>query len=261
MHTTEKQSEQEIHLSVIGTIGGHPITPLDLISTLRHSLQWSQLTNAAKARFLTALYDEHAIPEPSEKDVEPQIDRFRRANKLYTAKETELWLEANFLKDEDLVSVCAKELRLQMLKERLFASKVEESFALNKLALERVELYRIVVADQGEAEELKTAIDEGAEFVALAKEHNEDEHGRRTCGYMGISRRKQLRPEIEASVCSAKPGTVVGPIKSLGRYHLYLIEQFYPAKLDEVCHQFLLDELFTSWFEERFRQANLTWLI
>jgi parvulin-like peptidyl-prolyl isomerase len=261
VRTSEEQFARPTGIAVIGTLNRRPITNADLIKTLRYSLQWSVLQAVAKENLLIGLYDEQAIKEPSEANVHLHVERFRRANRLYTVKETEAWLSANHLTDNDLITICARELRLQMLKEALFAEKLEEHFTLNKLGLERIELYRIVVADEAEGLELRAALDEGAEFVALAKTNNEDEHSRRTCGYMGIIRRKELRPEIEAAVCGVKAGTVVGPIKSLAKYHLYLVERFYPAKFDEVCQQYLLDELFSAWFADRFRQADLTWVV
>jgi peptidyl-prolyl cis-trans isomerase C len=83
----------------------------------------------------------------------------------------------------------------------------------------RASARHILVADQQVAEDLKTQIEKGAEFAAMAREHS-------TCpskaqgGDLGEFGQGQMVPEFDQVVFSAEVGKVHGPVQTQFGYHL-----------------------------------------
>jgi peptidyl-prolyl cis-trans isomerase D len=68
----------------------------------------------------------------------------------------------------------------------------------------------------------------GGDFAVLAAEHSEDPGSKDMGGDLGWFGRGQMVPEFEDVVFSAKPGDIVGPIKSQFGYHVIKVEGFRP---------------------------------
>ncbi|MCW8984409.1 MAG: peptidyl-prolyl cis-trans isomerase [Thermoanaerobaculales bacterium] len=86
--------------------------------------------------------------------------------------------------------------------------------------------------DRGEAElranGVATIARSGADFAVLASEHSEDPGSKDLGGDLGWFGRGQMVPEFENVVFSAKPGDIVGPVKSQFGYHVIKVEGFRP---------------------------------
>ena len=61
-------------------------------------------------------------------------------------------------------------------------------------------------------------------FAAMAKKYSEDEGTKLKGGDLGTFGRNTMVKEFEDAAFSAKPGTIVGPVKSPFGYHLILVE-------------------------------------
>lgn len=68
----------------------------------------------------------------------------------------------------------------------------------------------------------------GADFAAIAAEHSEDPGSKDNGGDLGWFGRGQMVAEFENAVFAAKPGDIVGPIKSQFGYHIIKVEGFRP---------------------------------
>jgi peptidyl-prolyl cis-trans isomerase D len=68
----------------------------------------------------------------------------------------------------------------------------------------------------------------GADFADLAAEHSDDPGSKEEGGDLGWFGRGAMVPEFEDAVFSAKPGDIVGPIKSQFGYHIIKVEGFRP---------------------------------
>jgi len=85
--------------------------------------------------------------------------------------------------------------------------------------MSRAQARHILVADQQAAEDLKTKIENGADFAAVAREHS-------TCpskaqgGDLGEFGPGQMVPEFDKVVFSAEVGQVHGPVQTQFGYHL-----------------------------------------
>jgi peptidyl-prolyl cis-trans isomerase D len=68
----------------------------------------------------------------------------------------------------------------------------------------------------------------GGDFAVLASEYSEDPGSKDIGGDLGWFGRGQMVPEFENVVFSAKPGDIIGPIKSQFGYHVIKVEGFRP---------------------------------
>lgn len=77
----------------------------------------------------------------------------------------------------------------------------------------------ILVSTEDKANELKTSIQNGADFGQVAKE-NSSCPSSRDGGNLGTFGRGQMVPEFDQVVFSAPVGEVQGPVKTQFGYHL-----------------------------------------
>ena len=82
----------------------------------------------------------------------------------------------------------------------------------------------ILVADENTCSELKTQIENGADFADMAKQHSQCPSGGRG-GDLGQFGPGQMVPEFDQVVFSAHLGAVHGPIKTQFGYHLIEITE------------------------------------
>lgn len=82
----------------------------------------------------------------------------------------------------------------------------------------------ILVADEATCNDLKTKIEDGADFADLARQHSQCPSGQRG-GDLGQFGRGQMVPEFDQVVFSADVGSVQGPVKTQFGYHLIEVTQ------------------------------------
>ncbi len=77
----------------------------------------------------------------------------------------------------------------------------------------------ILVSTEEQCNQLKAAIEGGADFAAVAREHSSCP-SKHDGGDLGSFGRGQMVPEFDAVVFSAPVGVVQGPVKTQFGYHL-----------------------------------------
>ncbi len=86
--------------------------------------------------------------------------------------------------------------------------------------------------ERGEAEVRANGVasiaNQGADFAELAAIHSEDPGSKDNGGDLGWFDRGRMVEEFEDAVFSAKPGEIVGPVKSQFGYHIIRVEAFRP---------------------------------
>ena len=86
--------------------------------------------------------------------------------------------------------------------------------------------------ERGEAELRANGIAQiaqaGGDFATIAAEHSEDPGSKDNGGDLGWFGRGQMVAEFENAVFSAKPGDIIGPIRSQFGYHIIQVEGFQP---------------------------------
>jgi peptidyl-prolyl cis-trans isomerase C len=131
-----------------------------------------------------------------------------------------------------------------------------DAFAAEFVPEDEIRASHILVETEQEANDLKTQIDGGADFVALAKEHSIDP-GAANGGDLGFfGRGMMVAPFEEAAFALAEPGAVSAPVQSQFGWHIIRLEekrQSAPPAFEQVAAQIqnqLLMDTFTAKVEE-----------
>jgi peptidyl-prolyl cis-trans isomerase C len=90
---------------------------------------------------------------------------------------------------------------------------------LEEIVVPKATARHILVATSQACEDLKKAIEDGADFAALARKHSTCPSGRRG-GDLGEFSSGVMVPEFDEVVFSAAVGEVQGPVKTQFGYHL-----------------------------------------
>lgn len=175
-------------------------------------------------------------------------DQLRREKRLEKAADTIAWLADQMVSVEDLEAGICDRLLTQKLAEHLFSKEVEKNFVQNKLQLDQIILYQIIVTNLQLAREIFYQIQEGEiSFFDAAHLYDIDENRRHLCGCEGKVYRWGLKPDIAVAVFSAKPGEVIRPIETERGYNLFMVEKFLPAELTPERYQEILHNMFNEW--------------
>ena len=83
----------------------------------------------------------------------------------------------------------------------------------------------ILVDSEEKCLEIKTKIDEGGDFAALAAEHSSCPSGQRDGGALGEFSPGDMVPEFDAVVFKEEVGPVHGPVKTQFGFHLLQITE------------------------------------
>lgn len=96
---------------------------------------------------------------------------------------------------------------------------------------------KAVAAAQSKAEDILKQAKSGADFAALAKKYSDDPGSKDQGGYFEFTK-GQTVPEFEKAAFAAKPGEIVGPVRS-ERYGFFIIK----VEAHEAAHTKSLDEV------------------
>ncbi len=88
-----------------------------------------------------------------------------------------------------------------------------------------------VAKARAKAEAIARMARAGANFAELARKHSDDQGSRDRGGDLGWFGRGRMVKEFEEAVFSAKPGEIVGPIRSQFGFHVIKVEGHRPARV------------------------------
>jgi parvulin-like peptidyl-prolyl isomerase len=235
----------------------HNLSLAEMINGLILTRQESILLEPLLALIAEQFCKDNAL-QPPEDDVDAAITEIRKTRKLFTSQETEVWLKAVNISDDELRDWARKEVQIDMFKKSIAGIvSVERYFSMNRLKFDEVELYKIVCKTQGTARELKAQILEGESFFELARTYSTDHATRAVCGYLGRLRRDKLAAELESQVFSPEVADLIGPIKVASSYHLYKVEGVFRAELNQDIEDEISELLVNDWLQN----CLSTWLI
>lgn len=238
-------------------VNGEEISLYDVLLRAKESGKLEFIREAINA----AIIRQEAAPrgiEVSDEELQSAADEFRAAHDLYDAAATDAWLAARRLTFEDWESLIEEKVLKEKLRGAITADKIEQHFAVNKLAFDAAEISRLVVRDEDVARELRAQITEDdADFHSLARSYSIDASTRLAGGYTGKLKRADMEAAVESAVFGAQPGKVVGPFKLEDGWHLIRIEALHRAELDEVLRETIKAQVFAEWFEERLQKAKI----
>ncbi len=161
------------------------------------------------------------------------------------------WLNQHLLNEETLPQWATRSLRIEKYKYQAFNNILLSHFLKRKPDLDRV-TYRIIRhKDSDIIQELFFRLQSQEQtFEQLAKDFSQDEEGQRN-GLIGPVHVGSLHPSLTKALFSISPGEILPPFQ-IGEWFIILrLEQLIPVRLDEPMRQFLLEELFQNWLQQK----------
>lgn len=233
--------------------------------TARHVLHLLHRRGQLRGLALSALAEEIAISAAraaglsvADADLQHAANRFRQRHGLTTTEQTNRWLAADGLSVEDFEAGIERDLLIDKFKDHLATDRVDGHFAAHRERHARAQLRQIVVASEEIARELLAQVNhEGSDFAELARAHSLHDPSRGSGGSLGLVPRYALPEPAAATIFSAKPGAVVGPVATERGFHLFLVEALTEPVLDDVAATVIREELFTAWLQEQLRDVRI----
>jgi parvulin-like peptidyl-prolyl isomerase len=112
--------------------------------------------------------------------------------------------------------------------------EIKAYYAEHAVELETAELYSIRVDSEPLARELLAQMNhEGANFHVLAMAHSKDHESRPLGGFVGNLPRSRMAGVVAAAVFSARPVSVIGPIKTDHGWNLFKVTKLHKPTLEE----------------------------
>lgn len=190
-------------------------------------------------------------------ELQKAADQLRLANKLTSADDTWMWLNKHNLSLEEFEKMVYTSLISGKLAAHLFADKVEPYFFEHQLDYTTVAMYEVILDDEDLAWELFYSIKENEmSFHDVAHKYIQDRELRRSGGYRGILKRKDLKPEISAAVFASHPPQILKPILGSQGFHLIFVEEIMQPELNENFRFKIILELFTEWLKQQYLQVG-----
>lgn len=219
---------------VLGSVGDTPITLNDLLLQLKTNLEHSIVDDTIHALLLRKAADELGITISTE-ELQDAADNFRRDFGLITATETNEWMESLGLIIDEFERKVENDLLRSRVEEKLATDeKINRVFTENILDFEKVKIAKLVVNDEGLANEIMTQIDEGeASFSDLAAKYSTDKETADKGGFAGYVNRNDLPDEVDVTVFADDAAGLVGPVASNGSYYLVKILEAKKADPDD----------------------------
>jgi len=199
-----------------------------------------------------------AVPE----DIQRKVNEWRYKHRLERVEDTEAYLAKRGITLQD-VAEDAEVRRLEyLLSEKIAEGQVESYFAQHTLEFDEAEVCWIFHTDKGVIDEVDLQIrEEGADFYAMARRFSQDVRTRPDSGFLGRVRRKQLPKGIAARVFAASIGEVLRPEKVSKGFALYLLQERYPATLNERTKKEIRKLLFNQWLQREVQRADIRYPI
>ncbi|GAB4531672.1 MAG: hypothetical protein Tsb0014_15380 [Pleurocapsa sp.] len=196
--------------------------------------------------------------QASDRELQQAADDFRLTNQLHNIEDTWMWLKENYLSMDDFENLIRTNIITSKLVEHLFKDRVEAIFYQNQLDYAGVAMYEVVLDDEDLAFELFLALQEGEiSFHEVARQYETNPNHRRSGGYCGILKRKDLKPEISAAVFAASPPQLLKPIFTSQGIHLILVEEIIKPDLDEQLRAQIMSALFSDWLRQQREEIKI----
>jgi hypothetical protein len=234
------------------------ITNEDILHQVQISCKIPEIIEQIVSRKVIIAAAEEAGITVEVEELQKAADLLRLANNLDSAGDTWKWLEKYGLSLSDFEEIVYKSVISGKLSRHLFTDKVEPYFFENQLEYVGVVMYEVVLDDEDLALELFYAIKESEmSFYDVAHKYIQDVELRRKGGYLGIVRRKDLKPEISAAVFTAKPPQVIKPIVTSKGVHLIFVEEIIQPQLDKKLSNKIIVNLFDEWIKQQIELVEL----
>ncbi|MEH1839000.1 MAG: peptidylprolyl isomerase [Nostoc sp.] len=234
------------------------ITKEDILQQVKVSCKIPEIVEQIVTRKVIIAAAEEAGIKVEVEELQKAADQIRLTNKLDSADDTWKWLGEHGLSLDDFEEIAYISLISGKLVKHLFADKVEAYFFENQLDYVGVVIYEVVLDDEDLALELFYAIKEGEmSFYDVAHKYIQDTELRHKGGYLGIVRRKDLKPDISAAVFAVTVPQVLKPIVTSKGLHLIFVEEIIQAELDNNLRNQIITDLFNEWIKQQMKEVEV----
>ncbi|MBE9213164.1 peptidylprolyl isomerase [Plectonema cf. radiosum LEGE 06105] len=235
------------------------ISPTEVIHYLKMSCQIPNVIEGIATRKIIADTASKEGITVEEDELQQEGDRLRFAKKLVKATDTWAWLKTHHLSIDEFEELVHHTVLSKKVAHHLFTDKVEAIFYPNQLDFVKAVTYEVVFDDYDLALELFYALEENElTFPEIAREYIPNPELRRACGYQGVRRRKDFRPEIASSVFAATPPQVLKPIMTPKGIYLIWVEEIIQPELNEQLREQIVTDLFNGWLKQQIKQRSIT---
>ena len=219
-------------MTILATANGYSISVSD---ALRQSIVHDEdfLKNKVDALLLRSYAAKNNIAN-SDAELQLATDELRYQKGLETVDKVKQWMKTNHQSLLNLQNAIDHMLLRNKIRNAIPDNEIAAYYAEHQLEFHSVELYSCRLDTEDKARELLSQItEEGANFHVIAMEHSLDTETKHLGGYAGKLRRSQMTGAVEAAVLKAKPGQVIGPIKTDKGYNLFKVAAVHKPTLEE----------------------------
>ena len=193
-----------------------------------------------------------------QEDIQRKVNDWRYKHRLERVEDTEDYLAKRGITLQDVTEDAEVRQLEYLLSEKIAKGQVESYFAQHTLEFDEAEICWIFHTDKDVIDEVDLQIrEDGADFYAMARQFSQDVRTRPGSGFLGRVRRKQLPKGIAARVFAAPSGEILGPEKVSGGFALYLLQEHYPAILNERTKKEIRKHLFNQWLQREVQRADI----
>jgi parvulin-like peptidyl-prolyl isomerase len=232
------------------------ITKEDIFQQVKLSCKIPEIVEQfVNQKVILAAAEEAGIKAETE-ELQKAADLLRLMNKLTSAEDTWKWLEKHSLSIDNFEEIVYSSIIFGKLSQHLFSDKIEPYFFENQLDYVRAVMFEVVFNDEDLAIELFYAIKEGEmSFYDVAHKYIQDVELRRKGGYLGVLRRKDLKPEISAAVFAAEAPQFLKPIVTSKGVHLIFVEEIIKPELDDKLRRQIFTDLGLNWLKQQVNEV------
>lgn len=228
------------------------ISAAEIIQQVKFSGQMPKILEAIATRNKITAAATSAGLEVEDSELQAAADLLRLANRLHQAQDTYAWLQRQQLTQDEFEEMVYFSVLSSKLAQHLFADRVEPYFVEHQLDYWQVVLYEVILEDEDLAQELYFAIIEREmSFFEVAQKYIKETELRRKCGYRGLLKRTDLKPEISATVFAATDPQLLKPILTAKGVHLILVDEIIQPDLNPTVKQNIVLELFSNWLQSQ----------
>jgi len=191
------------------------------------------------------------------RELQAEMDAFRRSRGLFRAEQTAHWLAERGLTEERLRSIATERVQIAKLRDRVSEGRVEEQFDARRADFETARLARITVNAEADAIHLTEEIRAGASFLESAERCFLA--GLVTSRDVFLTLRRREAPAQYDAVFVAAAGDLVGPIRDGNGFAVIQVLAREVGSLNDGTREAIKRVLFEEWLTERRRVAKVEW--
>ncbi|HEY5865569.1 MAG TPA: TIGR04500 family putative peptide maturation system protein [Candidatus Tectomicrobia bacterium] len=191
------------------------------------------------------------------------IDGFRRAHKLYSAEDTQAWIQTRGMTHTDLEQLVGDVLVAARLRDRLVEGRIQSYFEDHRADFDTVHIVQIESPDHESVHQIYRQILAGeVTFLEAAQQHflsSTTKHAETQRPLFATVQRREASTEFAVALFAAAPGDVVGPTPTDSGYAIAHVLSRGTASLGEPTRTTIKEILWETWLTEHRQAARIEW--